>query len=176
MSSSKSSRYASTRSPRPESKVGLTPTLTAAGPLPEAEVLADRNPRRAERPDQDVLHELLGAPLLELAIEVDDHQVVDPESGDHVALDVERHQQLGHGVGADHRHRVRLEGEYGVASVDHRSMPQVDAVEGPDRDLSTTIRRWLELVQRRDVHGTNTTNGLSAPSSAGRAIARSAPS
>ena len=46
------------------------------------------------------------------------------------------HDQLRRGLGVDDAHRVRVEGEHGVGVLDHGLVAQVDAVEGPDRDVA----------------------------------------
>ena len=60
---------------------------------------------------------------------------LDPEPVDHVALDLERHDQLRRRLGVDHRQRVGLERQHRVGVVDHGLVAEVDAVEGPDRDV-----------------------------------------
>ena len=68
--------------------VRLEHVLVALGLGAEAEVLADRDVRRAELSDQDVVDELLGRDLRELLVERDDDQLGDAEACDHVALRV----------------------------------------------------------------------------------------
>ena len=79
--------------------------------------------------------EVLSGDLRELLVEGDDDQLLDPEAVDHVALDLERHDQLRGRLGVDHRQRMGVEGQDGVGVVDHRLVAEVDAVEGPDRDV-----------------------------------------
>ena len=89
----------------------------------EAEVLPDRDLLGPELLDQDPRAELLGGDLGELLVERDHHQLVDPEPVDHVALDVEGHDQLRRRLRVDHAERMRVEGEHGVRPVDHRRWP-----------------------------------------------------
>src|SRR5262249_36117507 len=67
----------------------------------------------------------------------------------HVALDLERHDQLRRRLGGEDADRVRLEREHGVGAVDHGAVADVDAVEGPDRDLA---RAWLRVGGRGDLY------------------------
>ena len=60
---------------------------------------------------------------------------VDPQPLDHVTLDLEGHDQLRRRIRVQNADRMRLEGQHRVGSVDHQAMPDVDAVEGPDRDV-----------------------------------------
>ena len=119
----------------------------ALRPRAEAEVLADRDGRGPQRLDQDARAELLRLDPAELLIERDDHQLRDAEPLDHVALDLERHDQLRRRLGVDDAERVRLEGQDGVGALDHLAVADVHAVEGADRDPS---RARLGLVQRGD--------------------------
>ena len=84
----------------------------------------------------------------ELVVEGDDHQLLDAEPLDHVALDLERHDQLRRRLGVDDAERVRLEGQHRVGALDDLAVPDVDAVERADRDLA-----WPAdgLGQRRDL-------------------------
>ena len=81
-------------------------------------------------------------------VEGDHDELGDPEALDHVALDLERHDQLRRRLGVDHAQRVRLEGEHGVGALDHLAVADVDAVEGADRDLA---RARLGVGQRGDL-------------------------
>src|SRR5204863_7374595 len=101
------------------------------------------------------------------------HQLLHAEPRDHVALYVERHEQLGQRVGADHRQGMRVEGQHGVGVVDHRPVAEVHAVEGPDGDPPPAVGTRLDLAQRYDPHDASTTYGFSWPSSVERAMARS---
>ena len=101
----------------------------------EAEVLPDRDALRSELLDQDLLDELLGADLGELAVERDHDQLLDPEPVDHIALHLEGHDQLRRRLGMDHGQGMGIEGEHGVGIVDHGLVAEVDAVEGADRDV-----------------------------------------
>ena len=113
----------------------------------EAEVLAHRDGRRAQRLDQDPRAELLGLDPAELLIERDHHHLRDAEALDHVALDLERHDQLRRRLRVDDAQRVRFEGEHGVGALDDLAMADVNAVEGADRDPA---RARLGLAQRGD--------------------------
>ena len=69
----------------------------------EAEVLADRDPaRRRARSTRIREHEVLGGDRGELLVEGDHDQLLDPEPLDHVALDLERHDQLRRGRRVEH--------------------------------------------------------------------------
>ena len=113
--------------------------------------------------DQDPRAEVLGLDRLEALVEGDHDQLGDPQPLDHVALDLERHDQLRRGLRVDDAERMRLEGEHGVGALDHRTMADVDAVEGPDRDpggrgsASGSIVTWMligrELCQARQPPG-----------------------
>ena len=107
----------------------------------EAEVLADRDLLGAELLDQDALDEVLGGAVRELLVEGDHDQLLDPEPVDHVALDREGHDQLRQRRRVQDLERVRVEGEHGVGVVDHRLVAEVDAVEGPDRDVARRAAR-----------------------------------
>ena len=113
----------------------------ALGALAEAEVLADRHVAGAELADQHLLDEVLVVLLAERAVERDHDQLLDPEPGDQVALEVERLQQLGQRVRGDHRQRVRVEGEHRVHAADHLAVAEVDAVERADGDLARAVER-----------------------------------
>ena len=84
-----------------------------------------------------------------------DHELLHAQAGDQVALDRGRGQQLRRGLRADHRQRVRVEGEHGVAVRDHLAVAEVDPVEGPDRHGarppagSTSGRRVTFIRARR---------------------------
>ena len=99
---------------------------------------------RAELLDQRVVDEVLGAAVRELLVEVDHDQLLDPEAVEHVALHLERVDQLRRLLGLQHFERVRLEGEHGVDALDHRAVAEVDAVEGADRDVAGARRHLLE--------------------------------
>ena len=111
----------------------------ALGALAEAEVLADRDLLRAQLLHQDLLDELLGAALGEVAVERDHHELLHAEPGDQVALDRERVSSFGQRVGVDDGERVRVEGEHRVAAADHLAVAEVHAVEGPDRHAPAAV-------------------------------------
>ena len=94
-----------------------------------------------------------------------------PQPGDQVALDRERcASSFGRGLGVDHRQRVRIEGEHGVAAADHLAVAEVHAVEGADGDAARA-GAGLDVGEQADLHaGANTTTGWSS-SSRGSAIA-----
>ena len=89
-----------------------------------------------------LLDELLGGDLRELLVERDHDQLLDAEAVDHVALDLERHDQLRRRLRVDHLERVRLEGEHGVGVVDHRRWPMWTPSKVP---IATASRGRLEL-------------------------------
>ena len=62
-------------------------------------------------------------------VERDHDQLLDPQPLDHVALDLERHDQLRRRLRVKHAQRMRLEGQHRVAPVDHLAVTDVDAVE-----------------------------------------------
>ena len=68
---------------RPAARVAL-------GAVAEAEVLADRDPRRPERLDQHLVDELLRAARGEGGVEGDHDQLLHPERGDQLGLDLQR--------------------------------------------------------------------------------------
>ena len=107
----------------------------------EAEVLADRDLLGVELLEQDVRDEVLGALLGELLVEGDDDQLLDAEAFDHVALDLEGHDQFRRRRRVQDFERVRVEGEDGVGALDHRLVAEVDAVEGADRDVARAAAR-----------------------------------
>src|ERR1700733_3688132 len=139
---------------------------------PEAEVLADRDLGGAEPLDQDVLDEVLGVALGELAVEGDYDQLLDPEPLDHVALDGERHDQLRQRRRVQDLERVRVEGEDGVGIVDHRLMAKVDAVEGADRDVAGAR---LGVGERGDLDAHRSASATAGTSSATRSISSTSP-
>src|SRR4051794_12492995 len=141
----------------------------ALGALAEAEVLPDRYLYGAERPDQHLVDEVLGALGAEVVVERDDDQLLHPEPRDDVPLHGERVDQLRGGLGADHRERVRIEGQDGVAAADHLAMADVHAVERADRYAAFALLG--QIRQPDDLHAGNTTRGFSR-SSRGSAIAR----
>ena len=102
--------------------------------LPEPEVLAHRD---AVAPSVSIRireqNSSASIPRNSL-IERDDHQLRDAEALDHVALDLERHDQLRRRLRVDDAQRVRFEGEHGVGALDHLAMADVNAIEGADRD------------------------------------------
>ncbi len=106
----------------------------ARGPVPEAEVLPDRDPRRPQPLDEDVVDELLRALAGKALVERDHHQLLDPERGDPLGLGVEAGQQLRSRLRPDHAQRVGLERQHRVAAGDHLAVAEMDAVELADRD------------------------------------------
>ena len=72
----------------------------------------------------------------ELLVEGDHDELLHAQALDHVALDLERHDQLGRRLGVDDAQRVRLEREDRVGPIDHLPVADMDAVEGADRDVA----------------------------------------
>ena len=105
-------------------------------PLPKRKFSPTETLRRAQPVDQDLAHELLGGLLGEAPVERDHHHLGDAQRGDQVALDGERGDQLGRGLGVDHGQRVRVEGQHRVGAADHLAVAEMDAVEGADGDLA----------------------------------------
>ena len=56
-------------------------------------------------------------------------------------LIVERHDQLRRRLRVDDAQRMRLERQHGVGALDHLPVADVDAVEGPDRELARAAAR-----------------------------------
>ena len=74
---------------------------------------------------------------------------------------------FGAASGCEHPHRVRLEREHRVGVVDHLAVAEVDAVEGPDRDVAIAalgVGSWVTLMLiGRGCHSrARTTSGRSA--------------
>ena len=137
------SRRRSRRRPRPAPPPGSrTPRARRASPghpAPWRRSGSSRRPRRCSAPSRSTrtsLDESLGAAAVaNSSIEGDHDQLLDPEALDHVSLDLERHDQLRQRRRVQDLERVRIEGEDGVGALDHRLVAEVDAVEGPDRDV-----------------------------------------
>ena len=106
----------------------------------------------------------------ELRVEGDHHQLLDAEPVDHVALDREGHDQLRQRRRVQDLQRVRVEGEDGVGVVDHRLVAEVDAVEGPDRDVA---RPRLGVGQRGDPDAHRSAAATAGTSSATRSTSTS---
>ena len=102
--------------------------------MAEAEVLAHRHVRRAQRADQHVVDELLrpsgAANRSSNGITTSSST---PSCDDQLRLGLEARQQLRRRLRPDHAQRVRLEREHRVAAADHLAVAQVDAVELADR-------------------------------------------
>ena len=149
------SRRRSRRRPRPAARPGLElrrgRRASRGRPcalLAEAEVLAHRDPlgARAARPGSASRTPPPRSSRTRCRSGITTSSV-DAEALDHVALDLERHDQLRRRLGVDHAQRVRLEGEHRVGALDHLAVADVDAVEGADRDLA---RAPLGLGEGRD--------------------------
>ena len=95
-----------------------------------------------------------------------------PEALDHVALDLEGHDQLRQRRRVEDLERVRVEGEDGVGAVDHRLVAAVDAVEGADRDVA---RPRLGIGQRGDLDAHRSASATAGTSSATRSSGSSSP-
>ena len=109
--------------------------------------------------------------LGELLVEGDDDELPHPEPFDHVALDLEGHDQLRQRRRVQDLERVGIEGEHGVGALDHRLVAAVDAVEGADRDLA---RPRLGVGQRGDLdaHRSASSQRLRQPPGPARRPAR----
>ena len=76
----------------------------------------------------------------ELPVEGNDHELLDPQRGDQVALDGKGVEQLRRGLGMDDPERMGVEGEDRVGAADDLAVAEVDTVEGADGDPP---RPWL---------------------------------
>ena len=132
----------SRRRPRPAAPRGSrTPSGSASicgvalAPSAEAEVLPHRDPSRpAARSGSREQNS--SASIVEKSSSNGITTIsVDPEALDHVALDLERHDQLRRCLRVDDAERVRVEREHRVGPLDHLAVTDVDAVEGADRDV-----------------------------------------
>jgi hypothetical protein len=150
-----------------EARVGAQQVRVALRLPAEAEVLAHRDVRGAEGADEHVVDEVLGRHRRELAVERDDHELLDAEAGDELGLALDRRQQARRAA-RDDRLRVRVERQHGVGAADDRAVAEVDAVEGAD---GHPARARLDVGQARDLHARNPTVGLSRPPSRGSATA-----
>ena len=154
------------------SECGFQHRRVALGFGAEAEVLADRDLLGVELLEQDVGDEVLGALLRELLVEGDDDELLHAEAFDHVALDLEGHDQLRRRRRVQDFERVRVEGEDRVGALDHRLVAEVDAVEGADRDVA---RPRLGVGQRGDPHAHRSASATAGTSSATRSAGSSSP-
>ena len=153
---------------RLEAPVGMQQLGIALRHVPEAEVLADRDPLGAERVDEHPVDELACALLGQLAIERHHDQLLDAETGDQLGFALERRQQPRRRLRSEHGRRVRIERHHRVGALDHAAMAEVDAVERPDREPAGTP---LGDMQFDDVHPRNPTTGFSVPGATVSAIA-----
>ena len=101
----------------------------------EAEVLPHGDTLGAQAVDQDATAEVLRRDGGEASVERDHDQLLDAQALDHVALDLERHDQLRGRLRVKDAQRVGLERQDGVGPVDHLPVADMDAVEGADRDV-----------------------------------------
>ena len=147
--------------PRLEAPVGAQQLGVALRLVAEAEVLADRDVRRAERADEHVVDELLRAARGELAVERDDDELLDAERRDELRLALQVGEQARRGARLHDGGRMRLERQDGVGARDDLAVAEVHAVERPDRDAP---RARLDVGQARDLHARKPTTGFSAPS------------
>lgn len=132
-----------------EARVGGEQLRGALGAVAEAEVLAHGDALGGERPDEDVVDELLGRAGGELGAEGDDDQLLHAQRSYQLGLYGGRGEQLGSVVRGHHRHRVRIEGQHAVGAGDHATMAEVDPVEGAHGDLARTPGN---VVEARDQH------------------------
>ena len=103
----------------------------------EAEVRARDHHLRPDR-SQDPLGERLRLELGQLEVEVDDERLLDPRLAEQLEAPFERRQQLD--AVAERHARMRVEGDDRrrrpgrERGLEDPPMPEVDAVEGPERD------------------------------------------
>src|SRR5690606_31404339 len=126
---------------RPQFAQQLGVALAAAS---EAEVAADEHSHDPQRVDQDATHELLGIEGGERAVEREHERGIQPEFAQQLDLALGRHDVLGADLGAQDLQRVAVEGHRDGSGVrrarvllhplEHGLVPDVHAVELPDRD------------------------------------------
>ena len=116
---------------------GITASIAA-----EAEVRAHADVSSLERPDQNVVAELLGSKLRELLRERNHDQLVDARLSNEVCLHRWRRQQSRRVIGTENLERMGIERHDGdgrpvcppppEGALDHAAVPEVNAVEGAD--------------------------------------------
>ena len=116
----------------------------ALPPAPETEIRTHVHHLRAERSDEDVLHENLRRLLAEGAIEREHDGDVNAELLEQFELLPVAHERGGARIGREDAQRIAVEREHGrherIAAglgqkrVDHPVMAEVDAVELANRD------------------------------------------
>ena len=119
-----------------EALVGRQQARVALRAVPEAEVLPDRHPHRAERLHQHVVDELARAALCEAWSKGITISSCTPSAAISSAFISRGVSSLGACWGATTAHGVRFEGEHAVRAFDHLAVAEVHAVEGADRDLA----------------------------------------
>jgi hypothetical protein len=120
------------------------------GLVPEAPPPADRHVARAEPVDEHVGHELLRGPLRHLFREREDRHEVDSRLPQQLNLSFRRREQRGHPIRLEHhagmpvpRNDPGLDAQLARVrrgACYQRAVPEVDAVEGPDRQRGAI--RW----------------------------------
>ena len=135
----------------------------------EAKVLPHGDPLGAQGVDQDAAAEVLRRDGGEASVERDHDQLVDAQALDHVALDLEGHDQLRGRLWVKDAQRVGLERQDGVGTIDHLPVADMDAVEGADRDVPRSAFGFRESGDL-DAH-----LGRRASASAAGGIARPPP-
>ena len=107
--------------------------------------------RARSAPDEHLVDELGRRALGEAGVERDHDQLLHAQRGDQLGLAIQRGQQLGRVLGGDHRHRVRVEREHAVGSIDHLAVAEVHPVEGAHGHVA--LVRALHVRQAGDPHG-----------------------
>ena len=134
-----------------------------AGPrAPEAEVRAGDDHFRADRPQHGV-HELLRGQLRQLEVELHHERLLDARLVQKLEPPLEGGEQLD--VVAERNPRMRFEGDHRrglpgrLDSVEHATVPEMNPVEGADRDGTRPLLQLLRLPC--DFH-----EGITVPSTA----------
>ena len=137
--------------------------LEITGPAPaEAEVGAENELAHAELVDEHTLDKRLRLHTGELFGEVDDDENVDAQLGQHLLLELGGQDAFRclfrahdtHRVRLErHRHRRRCEGLGALLQELHRFlMPEVDAVEVPERDRGPRVVGQIDVRVVADFH------------------------
>ncbi len=136
----------------PGMRADLLQQVDVAEPaLAEVEVLADDNRFGPEAADEHRIDELLGRLTGPRFVEGNDDHGVEPGVGQQLDLVIETRQQFGRQLGSQHPSRVGIErdqrrlrteiGSEAFDPFDHRSVPDVHAVEHPDREGVSGVDR-----------------------------------
>ena len=145
----------------------------AAPPVAEVEVLSHHHLPGVQAPDEDLGHELLRGLPRPLVVEVDHHHDVEPGVGQQLQALLEVGEQAGRGLGADDLRRVAVEGDQGADVTplhgpaahlgDHRPVPEVKPVVGPDGDHRPLLGGMALLGRSDDLHRHHATAGPVGP-------------